>query len=87
MSNCIDQQWAVSWVKNEESDSNESTSPDGGDHKDNISDEDQARREGGTPSTEVKIKITWKQLGKLLKQVYGKELRIQQILSVLMSNN
>lgn len=84
MGNCIHRQGAISWVDDDDEWEPEESTSQANNH--NKVEHSEVRGKGVHPSTEVKIKITRKQLEKLLKQVDAKGATVQEILADLMSN-
>ncbi|KAG1368304.1 hypothetical protein COCNU_14G007720 [Cocos nucifera] len=89
MGNCIDHQKAVTWVDDDDWDES-AESPMHYSRKEKAGEvvgEEKGLLEGkgGAASTEVKVKISKKQLEELLQRVEGKGLPIQQVLTDLLS--
>ncbi|XP_008806400.2 uncharacterized protein LOC103719103 [Phoenix dactylifera] len=93
MGNCIDHQKAATWVDDDDDD-DDWESAEGAMHysrkekaREVVVDKEKGLLEGkgGVASTEVKVKISKKQLEELLQRVEGKGLPIQQVLTDLLS--
>lgn len=91
MGNCIGHQKAVTWVDDDDEDWEAAESPMHCSRKEEESEEMVGKEKGslegkgGVASTEVKVKISKKQLEDLLRRVEGKGLPIQQVLTDLLS--
>lgn len=93
MGNCIDRQRAASWAEDDDVCDDDERAWASSEESVNSQEDDEIEKNGRdtssggtTTTTEVKIKITKKQLEKLLKQVDGKDLTIQEVLADLMSS-
>ncbi|XP_020258429.1 uncharacterized protein LOC109834825 [Asparagus officinalis] len=87
MGNCIDRQRAVTWVDDYDDYDEDCVSEESTSSKDDYSIDTNSGKNAFSASTELKLKITKKQLEKLLKRIDGRDLTVQEVLANLMSHH